>query len=246
MRTGSPFTGGDNPIEPYAATLTAWEPIGNITLALDRTNPLSDSLPNSMLVTFPPNVTGPVGFMNTGFWGMDVTPQTYTGSFYIRAEVETYTTSTNMTSITMDLRSNLTDDDIWVQTNKTLSIEIFRYGQVNFTLQNSVSAPNGNNSFAITFDGEQVAGQTFHFALLSLFPETFKSESGQTTSPKFIRFICFGSDGRAADPVLADRQNGLRKDIAHAFYDIKPGFLRCPGMFSLPAPMILAGVSASR
>lgn len=26
-----------------------------------------------------------------------------------------------------------------------------------------------------------------------------------------------------------DRPNGLRKDLAEAFYDMKPKFLRCPG-----------------
>ena len=49
-------------------------------------------------------------------------------------------------------------------------------------------------------DASEVAGETFYFDLISLFPETFKG-----------------------------RQNGLRKDIAEAFYDMKPQFLRFPG-----------------
>ena len=172
---GSPITGSDNPIEPYQATLERWEPVGNVTLSLDRFHPLSDALPNAMQMTVPVNATGRVGVLNTGFWGMDVVPQTYTGSFYINAVNKTYPPS-NTTDITVDIRSNLTDD-IWV--SKTISsfhIGTFRYAQVNFTLENNATAPNANNTFAITFDAAQVAGQTFYFSLISLFPETFKGE----------------------------------------------------------------------
>ena len=49
-------------------------------------------------------------------------------------------------------------------------------------------------------DGASVAGQTFYFNFVSVFPETFKGY-----------------------------ENGLRSDLAEAFYDIKPTFLRCPG-----------------
>lgn len=49
-------------------------------------------------------------------------------------------------------------------------------------------------------DGAAVAGQTFYFNLVSVFPETFKGY-----------------------------ENGLRPDIANAFYDIQPKFMRFPG-----------------
>ena len=211
---GSPITGSDNPIEPYQATLQRWEPVGNVTLSLDRFHPLSDALPNAMQMTVPVNATGRVGVLNTGFWGMDVVPQTYTGSFYINAVNKTYPPS-NTTDITVDIRSNLTDD-IWV--SKTISsfhIGTFRYAQVNFTLQNNATAPNANNTFAITFDAAQVAGQTFYFSLISLFPETFKGEQSPQPLDSLTRYL--------------DRPNGLRKDIGQAFDDLKPGFLRCPG-----------------
>jgi hypothetical protein len=72
--------------------------------------------------------------------------------------------------------------------------------QFNASIYNNVTAPNGNNSFALTMDASEVAGQTFYFALFSLFPETFKA-----------------------------RENGLRKDLAQSLYDLNPKFLRCPG-----------------
>ncbi|ORX38263.1 glycoside hydrolase superfamily [Kockovaella imperatae] len=197
--SGGAITGNDNPIEPYQSTLDRWVPIGDTQIALDLYHPLSDALPNSMAMTFPANATGRVGVLNTGFWGMDVSPQTYTGSFWINAVNQTYPPN-NTTDITVDLRSNLTSD-IWVNTTiSNYHIGTFRYSQVNFTLENNVTAPNANNTFAITFDASQVAGQTFYLSLTSLFPETFKG-----------------------------RPNGLRKDLAEAFYDLKPGFLRCPG-----------------
>jgi alpha-N-arabinofuranosidase len=68
------------------------------------------------------------------------------------------------------------------------------------TISNSQLAPNINNTFAITMDASQVAGHTLYFGLISLFPETFKG-----------------------------RTNGLRKDLAQAFHDLKPKFLRFPG-----------------
>lgn len=49
-------------------------------------------------------------------------------------------------------------------------------------------------------DAAEVGDSTYYFDLISVFPETFKG-----------------------------RKNGLRKDIAEAFYDMKPRFLRFPG-----------------
>ncbi|KAF2396417.1 glycoside hydrolase [Trichodelitschia bisporula] len=61
-------------------------------------------------------------------------------------------------------------------------------------------ASNENNTFVVTFDGAETAGMTLYFQLISLFPETYKG-----------------------------RKNGLRKDLAEAFADLKPSFLRFPG-----------------
>jgi alpha-L-arabinofuranosidase len=81
-----------------------------------------------------------------------------------------------------------------------VDIPTLDYVQLNATISNSQKAPNRNNTFTITMDASQVAGHTLYFGLISLFPETFKG-----------------------------RKNGLRKDLAQAFHDLKPKFLRFPG-----------------
>ena len=74
------------------------------------------------------------------------------------------------------------------------------YQEHTVTLDNSATAPDAKNVFTLTFDASEHSGRSYYFGLVSLFPETF-----------------------------AQRPNGLRKDIAEAFYDMKPKFLRFPG-----------------
>ena len=45
----------------------------------------------------------------------------------------------------------------------------------------SVSAPNSNNTFAVTMSASEVAGITFYFDLISLFGATFKVGGGYLT-----------------------------------------------------------------
>jgi alpha-L-arabinofuranosidase len=63
-----------------------------------------------------------------------------------------------------------------------------------------MKAPNSNNTFAITFDASEVAGNTYCFGLVSLFPETYNG-----------------------------RPNGLRRGLAGAIKDLGTTFLRFPG-----------------
>jgi alpha-N-arabinofuranosidase len=162
-------------VEPFGPVLTGWHPIGNVSLALDRLHPLSGALPHSLEVTFPVNATGEVGFLNTGWWGMDVSPGKYNASFYVNSVNNTYMAKT--TTFTVSLRSNLTGETFASSQIGPVHVDTFRYSELNTTLYNNASAPNGNNTFAITFDAAEVAGQTFYFSLLSLFPETFKGGS---------------------------------------------------------------------
>ena len=124
------------------------------------------------MVTIPANATGEVGFMNTGWWGMDVSPGMYNASFFVNAVNNTYMDMN--TTFTVSLRSNLTGETFASSQIGPCHVDTFRYSELNATIYNNMSAPTGNNTFAITFDGEKVAGQTFYFSLLSLFPETFK------------------------------------------------------------------------
>ncbi|KIM27412.1 glycoside hydrolase family 51 protein [Serendipita vermifera MAFF 305830] len=184
---------------PWAPTLTAWKSIGGALLSLDLLNPLSENLRTVLKVDIPSNATGEVGFLNEGWWGMNVQPQDYDASFYIKPNGALY--KRNVTGVNLSLRSAVTDD-IWATTRVEISpdISVTKYTKLEAVLTPSVTAPNKNNTFAITFDATEAQGQTFYFDLISLFPPTFKG-----------------------------RKNGLRKDLAEHLLDLKPKFMRFPG-----------------
>jgi alpha-N-arabinofuranosidase len=136
--------------------------------------------------------------MRKGYWGMDIRPQTYSASFYVLANAPRK--RKNTVNFKLSVQSSLTGD-VWASTTvDNIDIPTLDYVQLNASIVNIKSAPNSNNTFAITMDASQVAGMTLYFSLISLFPETFKG-----------------------------RKNGLRKDLGEALYDMKPKFLRFPG-----------------
>lgn len=106
----------------------------------------------------------------------------------------------NATTMTVSLRSNTTNEIYASSTLDGLQFPFVDFQQYNTTLTPTCTAPDSNNKFVITMDGAAVAGQTFYFNLVSVFPETFKGV-----------------------------EHGLRNDIASAFYDMNPRFLRFPG-----------------
>jgi alpha-N-arabinofuranosidase len=77
---------------------------------------------------------------------------------------------------------------------------VVNWTHIETQIVHTVTAPNSNNSLAITFDPVAAQGQTYLFDQISLFRETFK-----------------------------DYQNGLRKDLGRNIYDLGPKFLRWPG-----------------
>ncbi|KAH8155680.1 uncharacterized protein LAJ45_00690 [Morchella importuna] len=196
---GARIIESENPVCAWAPTLTAWKSIGGAVLSLDVLNPLSDALTTVMRVDIPQNATGEVGFYNEGWWGMDVRPQAYNASFYIKPNGALY--AKNVTGIKVSLRSDLTDD-VWVENAITFEGDLSTHNYTKFetVLKPEVWAPNSNNTFAITFDAAEAAGQAFYFDLISLFPPTYK-----------------------------DRPNGLRKDLAEHLHNLAPKFLRFPG-----------------
>lgn len=146
-------------------------------MGLDRLHPLSSALPNSMQFTVGKNATGTVGIRNTGWWGMDVSPGLYNASFHVQAVNSTYLSSN--TTFTVSLRSNTSGEVLATSVigQPATQIDTFRYQQLNVSFYCNTSAPDSNNTFEITFDGEQAQGQSFFFSLFSLFPETFKGTS---------------------------------------------------------------------
>ena len=106
----------------------------------------------------------------------------------------------NLTSINVSLRSNLTNETFITQSIPPTNVSDFSYTQLRTQIINTYQAPNSNNTFAVTFNGSEVAGKTFYFSLISLFPETYKNYP-----------------------------NGMRKGIAQNIKDLNPTFLRFPG-----------------
>ena len=111
------------------------------------------------------NKSAIIGFANDGYWGISVTQQTYTGSFWVKGAYEG--------NFTASFQSALTDDvfaSVEVE-SKSVSDEWVEHEVV---LIPEVDAPNVNNTFAITFDSEGATDGSLDFNLISLFPPTFK------------------------------------------------------------------------
>jgi len=127
----------------YPSNLAGWIPVNGASLSLQRlATPLSWALPYSMNVAATAS-SGKIGFANTGYWGMDVKMQTYSGSFYVKGVYEG--------SFTASLQSNLTGD-VFGSVDVVSQSVAGEWTQHNFTLVPSKAAPNSNNTFAITFD----------------------------------------------------------------------------------------------
>lgn len=188
--------------ENAGPVITGYKTVGNTSIRLDGFHPLTHSHQTVLAVDIPNNaseLSGPQGFQNMGWWGIPVTPQNYTVSFFVYPDQ--YRTQWNPnTTITVSLQSNITGE-IWASTTiPAQDWNVVNYTYVTAEIVNTVTAPNSNNSLAITFDPVEAQGQTYFFDMISLFGETFKGI-----------------------------KNGLRKDLAEKIYDVRPKFMRWPG-----------------
>lgn len=182
--------------------IQGYKPLGNSTIRLDPYRPLSYSHRTVLAVDIPTteNVsTTPVGFANVGWWGIPVIPQTYNVSFFIYPD-QFRNQFNPSTEITVSLQSNTTGEIFASTIIPAQNWNVVNYTFVEAQIISNVTAPDSNNTLAITFDPVATAGQTYYFSQISLFGETFKGI-----------------------------KNGLRKDLAEHIYDLKPGFLRWPG-----------------
>jgi len=180
------------------ATIAPWGSFGEPRLSLKEINWLSIALPFYINVAPPParqhslNVsipTRPIGLSNPGWWGISITPQTYTGSFYVMGS---YSGRFNIA-----LKSNLTST-VYAMTSISAKSSSTVWTQVNYTLAPSTSAPDTNNILEITFDPTKATDGSLNFNLLSLFPETYKNrpnglrkdlmEALAELSPSYFRF----------------------------------------------------------
>ncbi|KAF9067274.1 glycoside hydrolase [Rhodocollybia butyracea] len=169
--------------------LNAWQAHNGARLSVtSKTEGVSSALPNSLQVQIPKVVFGPVGFENTGYWGLKVQEGwTYNGSFYVKSD--TYTGS-----ITVSLKSSRGT----VFASQTLTGVSNAWVKLTFQLTPTVSAANDDNVFSVILDGGAAAGQTLYFGMFSLFPPTFKgrengmridlAEAMAATNPTVWRF----------------------------------------------------------
>jgi alpha-N-arabinofuranosidase len=153
--------------DAYPVNTDGYRSVNGAKLTLSRLDePLSDALPVSL------NVRGSkcsnattVGFLNEGYWGMDVKKQKYSGSFWVRGAYDGV--------FTASLQSDLTDDVFGSVKIESKSVAD-DWVEHEFELIPTVDAPNSNNTFAVTFDPAGAANRSLEFNLISLFPPTYK------------------------------------------------------------------------
>lgn len=106
--------------------------------------PLSKQLPVSMTVKKgKKHRHGRIGFMNDGYWGMDVKKQKYTGSFWVKGGYKGH--------FEASLRSNTTKD-VFGSVKVKSQAKKHEWVEHKFELIPSKDAPTSNNTFALTFD----------------------------------------------------------------------------------------------
>ncbi|TFK37413.1 glycoside hydrolase superfamily [Crucibulum laeve] len=151
--------------------LTGWRAIGGAGIAVVADPlPVSAALPNALQVTFPTGKIVPVGFGNTGYFGINVIKATaYKASFYYR--FPTASTFKGTAVVGLQTAAGLSLGSVSVAISGTQTTWL----QVSTTFTPSQSSTNTNNLFFITLDGTAAAGQTINFAMLSLFPPTYLS-----------------------------------------------------------------------
>lgn len=112
-------------------------------LALQNlSDPLSWALPTSVNVK---GKAGKAGLINYGWWGIDVQPEKYTGSFFVKGsyrghfEASLHSAESGEMFAKSRIESRCVSHD-WVQHH--------------FTLEPKKAASNVNNTFSITFNAE--------------------------------------------------------------------------------------------
>ncbi|KAJ5698819.1 hypothetical protein N7462_000824 [Penicillium macrosclerotiorum] len=170
----------------YPSSLDAWSAVGDSSLSLQNlSNPLSSALPTSVRV----KGKGTSGFSNSGFWGIDVRPQKYSGSFYVKGSYSG--------AFTAYLKS-ATTGEVWASAKVSSKSVAKEWVQHEFVLTPSKKAPNSNNTFSLTFDASKASGGSLDFNLISLFPPTWNDRPNgmrrdlmqalSDLGPKFLRF----------------------------------------------------------
>ncbi|KAF8225218.1 alfa-L-arabinofuranosidase precursor [Tricholoma matsutake] len=193
-----------------SAALNAWQAVnGAVISVINETYPVSSSLPNALSLKIPPGTTGAVGFANTGFYGIKVTAgSTYTVSFFYRFP----TASSFRGNAVIGLQT--TTGQLLASATAPLSGAQTSWLQVTVQLQSKTSPSSTSNLCVITLDG--ATGESINFAMLSLFPPTFKNRPNGMRLDIANARLCFTSRFSYAK-------------LLQALAEMKPSFFRFPG-----------------
>lgn len=171
------------------ATIHPWEAFGPSNISLEDSSqdhpPLSPALTKHLTVTAgKPEVE--IGVSNPGYWGIDVLPETYTGSFWVYGDYQG--------EFEAALRSSRTGD-IYAATSVASKSKADEWTEHNFKLTPEYEAGHEAN-FTLTFLSPS-EGHQLHFNLISLFPPTYKDranglrrdliQSLKDLNPSFLR-----------------------------------------------------------
>lgn len=144
------------------ATTDPWKPVNSV-LTIATSNPLSAALPFSMNVASSATANnGRIGMCNGGWWGIDVHPDVYTGTFY------TYGAYTGDFGVSLEGAKG----EIFASLSLPSATVDSRWTQYSFTMNPPAGAADLDNSFCITFDPSKSAG-SLNFNFISLFPPTY-------------------------------------------------------------------------
>ncbi|KAF8156660.1 alfa-L-arabinofuranosidase precursor [Crassisporium funariophilum] len=177
------------------AALAGWKSLGGNITVVQETTPVSAALPNALQLTLPAGAANGVGFANTGNSGIHLVAHTeYKASLYYRFQAPSKFSGT--------LTIALQDGSGTVLASSAVRVSGAQTGwkQVKVSLSPRITPGSDANMFTVSVGGSSVGGERMSFAMMSLFPPTFKG-----------------------------RENGMRIDIAEALQEMKPGFFRLPG-----------------
>ncbi|KAK0187261.1 glycoside hydrolase family 51 protein [Armillaria mellea] len=177
-----------------SAALKAWYSVnGALLTVIAETEPVSSALPNALNVTVASDATGPVGFGNTGYFGIKLTAgNTYNASFYYR-----FPESSDFIG-ELDASLQTSEGTVLASASVLVSGDQTSWKQVFVSLTSDITPDTTDNVFVITTDGAAASGLTINFAMFSLFPPTFNNrpngmridiaETLQAMKPSFFRF----------------------------------------------------------
>jgi alpha-L-arabinofuranosidase len=170
-----------------ATNVVFWNPVGNGSISLDTTAPLSDTLNISLkLDASAATKSSPAGIANAGFWGIPVRPKTeYHASFYAKSDGK-FTGPLTVALVSTNGATNFANAKVSGITGDWKKYEV--------TLTTKNVAPSKDNQLVIT----ATSPGTIWFQQVSLFPPTYKNRANGNRpdimqlladmKPAFLRF----------------------------------------------------------